>query len=171
MGTLAQFARNVRDSLAGRAARPALAGELDRLARGRLGRTLQLYHLASGGCGACELELRALESVAYDLEQLGLRFAASPRHADVLLVTGPVTRAMQGAALRTWDAMPDPKWVVAIGDCALDGGPFRGSYAVLGGAGAVLPVHLAVQGCPPDPLTILSGLCALLDADARPGSP
>lgn len=171
MRTLAQLARNLRDSVAGGATRPALVGELDRIAQRRLGRGLQLWHLASGGCGACELELRALEGVAYDLGRLGLCFAASPRHADVLLVTGPVTRAMHGPALRTWEAMPDPKWVVAVGACAIDGGPFRGSYAVLGGADKALPVHLAVEGCPPDPETILSGLCALLDSDARSGFP
>ena len=171
MRTLGQIARNLRDSFRDDTASSALAYDLDRIAQRRLGRSLLLWHLASGGCGACELELRALDGVAYDLERLGLRFAASPRHADVLLVTGPVTRAMHGAAIQAWEAMPDPKWAVAVGACAIDGGPFRGSYALVGGADMVLPVQLAIQGCPPDPETILSGLCALLGADARPGSP
>jgi Ni,Fe-hydrogenase III small subunit len=98
----------------------------------------------------------------YDLERFGLRFVASPRHADVLLVTGPVTKNMAEALLRTYDAMPGPKWVVAIGDCAISGGLFAGSYACIGGAAAVLPVDLRISGCPPSPSRLLQGLLALL---------
>ena len=98
----------------------------------------------------------------YDLERFGLRFVASPRHADVLLVTGPVTRNMREALERTWRATPDPKWVVAAGDCAIDGGCFAGSYAVEGGVAAVIPVDLRIPGCPPRPVEILRGLVGLL---------
>ena len=106
----------------------------------------------------------------YDLERFGLRFVASPRHADVLLVTGPVTKNMREALERTYNATPDPKWVVAVGDCAVDGGIFAGSYAVAGGVSAVVPVDLHIRGCPPTPLHLLEGLLALLVSDKRPGS-
>ena len=99
----------------------------------------------------------------YDLERFGLRFVASPRHADVLLVTGPVTKNMREALERTWAATPDPKWVVAVGKCAIDGGVFAGSYAVSGGVSAVVPVDLHIRGCPPRPVELLSGLLALLE--------
>ena len=104
-----------------------------------------------------------LNNAYYDLERFGLRFVASPRHADVLLVTGPVTKNMAEALKRTYDATPAPKWVVAVGDCALNGGIFAGSYAVAGGVSAVLPVDLHIPGCPPTPTGILSGLIALLE--------
>ncbi|HLB81068.1 MAG TPA: NADH-quinone oxidoreductase subunit NuoB, partial [Dongiaceae bacterium] len=104
----------------------------------------------------------------YDLERFGIRFVASPRHADVLLVTGPVTANMREALARTHAATPDPKWVVAVGDCALDGGIFAGGYACIGGVGDVVPVDLHIRGCPPAPLALLEGLLALLDAVAAP---
>lgn len=156
----------------GDAAAAELGRALERAARRRLGRSLAIRTVDAGSCNGCELELNALGNVFYDLERFGLHFVASPRHADVLTVTGPVTRNMAGALQRVHEAMPGPKWVVAIGDCARDGGCFAGSPAVLGGAHRVLPVDLHIPGCPPTPLDILGGLLALLErADARPGRP
>jgi Ni,Fe-hydrogenase III small subunit len=149
----------------------ALAGRLHAAAQQRLGRSLAIRHVDGGGCNGCELEIAMLTSVVYDLERFGLRFVVSPRHADVLLVTGPVTRSMQEAVLRTWQATPDPKWVVAVGDCAVDGGVFKGSYAVAGGVEAAVPVDLVVRGCPPTPAQILDGLRALLETNARERRP
>jgi Ni,Fe-hydrogenase III small subunit len=145
----------------------ALAAKLDVAARKRLGRGLAIREVDAGSCNGCELEVSALGNAYYDLERFGLRFVASPRHADVLLVTGPVTRNMRVALERTYAATPDPKWVVAIGDCAVDGGVFKGSYAVTGGVGTTLPVDLLISGCPPTPERILAGLRALLEANAR----
>jgi Ni,Fe-hydrogenase III small subunit len=113
------------------------------------------------------LEIHALNNVFYDLERFGLRFVASPRHADVLLVTGPVTRNMREALERTYKATPDPKWVVAVGDCAVDGGIFADSCAVAGGVSAVVPVDLHIRGCPPNPAELLKGLLALVEATAK----
>jgi Ni,Fe-hydrogenase III small subunit len=144
-----------------------LAERLAAAAQVRLGRSLAIRPLAAGGCNGCEVELRLLASAVYGLERFGLTIVASPRHADVLLVTGPVTRTMHEAVLRAWQAMPDPKWVVAIGDCAIDGGVFKGSYAVSGGAEAALPVDMAIRGCPPTPAQLLDGLRCLLEANAR----
>ncbi|HLY55297.1 MAG TPA: NADH-quinone oxidoreductase subunit B family protein [Stellaceae bacterium] len=144
------------------AATAALAGELDRAARRRLGRSLAMRQVDAGSCNGCELEIHALNNAFYDLERFGLRFVASPRHADVLLVTGPVTKNMREALERTYNATPDPKWVVALGDCAADGGMFAGSYACVGGVDAVVPVHLRIRGCPPRPEQILQGLLALM---------
>src|SRR6185295_2271396 len=139
-----------------------LAAQLDAAARRRLGRSLSLRHVDAGSCNGCELELHALSNAFYDLERFGLRFVASPRHADVLTVTGPVTRNMREALLRTYNATPDPKWVVAIGRCAVDGGLFAGSDAVAGGVKDVVPVDLHIPGCPPNPRALLAGLLALL---------
>src|ERR1700694_3345701 len=139
-----------------------LAASVDRAARRRLGRSLSIREVDAGSCNGCELEIHALNNAFYDLERFGLRFVASPRHADVLLVTGPVTRNMREALERTYRATPDPKWVVAVGDCAADGGVFAGSYAVAGGVNAVVPVDLHIRGCPPTPLQLLQGLLALL---------
>jgi Ni,Fe-hydrogenase III small subunit len=141
-----------------------LAAKLDRAARRRLGRSLSIREVDAGSCNGCELEIHALNNAFYDCERFGLRFVASPRHADVLLVTGPVTKNMQQALQRTYDATPDPKWVVAVGDCARDGGIFAGSYAVAGGVESVIPVDLHIRGCPPRPHALLSGLLALLEA-------
>ena len=141
----------------------AAAEQLTAVARRRLGRSLSIREVDAGSCNGCELELQMLNSAVYDIERFGLRFVASPRHADVLLVTGPVTRNMRVALERTWRATPDPKWVVAVGDCARDGGCFAGSPAVLGGVAAVVPVDLYVPGCPPSPQAVLEGLVALLD--------
>ncbi len=131
-------------------------------ARQRLGRSLAIRQVDAGSCNGCELEIRALENPYYDLERFGLRFVASPRHADVLLVTGPVTKNMREALERTYAATPDPKWVVAVGACARDGGVFAGSYAVEGGVASVVPVDLHIPGCPPSPRQLLEGLLALL---------
>jgi len=139
-----------------------MAAELDVKARRRLGRSLSLRLVDAGSCNACELELNALGNPYYDLERFGLRFVASPRHADVLLVTGPVTKNMREALLRTYDAMPAPKWVVAVGDCAACGGLYADSYACERGAEAVLPVNLRIVGCPPSPNRLLEGLLALV---------
>jgi Ni,Fe-hydrogenase III small subunit len=141
-----------------------LAGRLDRVARRRLGRSLSIREVDAGSCNGCELEIHALNNAFYDLERFGLRFVASPRHADVLLVTGPVTKNMREALRRTYDATPDPKWVVAVGDCAVDGGIFSGSYAVVGAVESVVPVDLHIRGCPPRPAQLLGGLLALLAA-------
>ena len=146
----------------------ALAASVDRAARRRLGRSLSIREVDAGSCNGCELEIHALNNAYYDLERFGIRFVASPRHADVLLVTGPVTKNMRKALERTYNATPDPKWVIAVGDCALDGGCFAGSYAVVGGVSEVVPVDLHIRGCPPSPTQILKGLLALLDhTDAK----
>jgi Ni,Fe-hydrogenase III small subunit len=138
-----------------------LAQTLDRTARRRLGRSLAIRVVDAGSCNGCELELNALNNPFYDLERFGIHVVASPRHADVLVVTGPVTRNMAEALRRTHEAMPNPKWVVAVGDCAIDGGCFAGSPAVLGGVHHVLPVDLHIPGCPPSPTAILESLLAL----------
>jgi len=139
-----------------------LAGRLDVAARRRLGRSLSIREVDAGSCNGCELEIHALNNAFYDLERFGLRFVASPRHADVLLVTGPVTRNMSEALLRTYNATPSPKWVVAVGACAADGGIFAGSYAVAPGVSSVVPVDLHIPGCPPTPTALLKGLLALM---------
>jgi Ni,Fe-hydrogenase III small subunit len=140
-----------------------LAGIVDRAGRQRLGRSLSIRQIDAGSCNACELEIHALGNAFYDLERFGLRFVASPRHADVLLVTGPVTKNMREALERTYNATPDPKWVIAVGDCAVDGGIFAGSYAIVGGVSGVVPVDLHIRGCPPTPLQLLKGLLALME--------
>jgi Ni,Fe-hydrogenase III small subunit len=139
-----------------------LARRLDHAARRRLGRSLSIREVDAGSCNGCELEIHALNNAFYDLERFGLRFVASPRHADVLLVTGPVTKNMREALRRTYDATPDPKWVVAVGDCAFDGGIFADSYAVIGAVERVIPVDLHIRGCPPRPAQLLAGLLALV---------
>jgi Ni,Fe-hydrogenase III small subunit len=144
-----------------------LAALVNRAARRRLGRTISIREVDAGSCNGCELEIHALNNVLYDLERFGMRFVASPRHADVLLVTGPVTTNMRVALERTYTATPHPKWVVAVGDCAKDGGVFTGSYACVGGVSAVLPVDLHIGGCPPSPTALLKGLLALLECVER----
>ena len=144
----------------------ALALRLEQAAQTRLGRSLSIREVDCGSCNGCELEVNALANVAYDMERFGLKFVASPRHADVLLVTGPLTHNMREALVRAWDCTPEPKWLVAAGDCAVDGGVFKGSYAIAGGIGAALPVDLVIPGCPPTPTQLLEGLLALLEAQA-----
>ena len=131
----------------------------------RFGGSLHIRQVDAGSCNGCELEIVGLLGPHYDLERFGLHFVASPRHADCLLVTGPVTRNMAEALRRTYDATPEPKFVIAVGDCGRDGGIFGGSYAVVGGVSAVIPVDAVIPGCPPSPATILAGL---LDAIGRP---
>ncbi len=145
------------------AALAELASNVDRAARRRLGRSLAIREVDAGSCNGCELEIHALGNAFYDLERFGLHFVASPRHADVLMVTGPATKNMREALQRTYNATPDPKWVVAVGDCAANGGIFADSYAVVGGIHNVVPVDLHIGGCPPRPAQLLAGLLALLE--------
>jgi Ni,Fe-hydrogenase III small subunit len=146
-----------------------LAARVERASYKRLGRALSIREVDAGSCNACELEIHALNNVLYDLERFGLRFVASPRHADVLLVSGPVTQNMRVALERTYHATPDPKWVVAVGHCARDGGVFAGSEACVGGVSKVIPVDLHIDGCPPSPMALLKGLLALLEAVSNDG--
>jgi Ni,Fe-hydrogenase III small subunit len=139
-----------------------LAGSLDQAARRRLGRSLSIREVDAGSCNGCELEINALNNAFYDLERFGLRFVASPRHADVLMVTGPVTKHMREALERAWRATPDPKWVVAVGDCAAGCGVFAGSPACVGAVSEVVKVDLVILGCPPTPTQLLTGLLTLL---------
>jgi Ni,Fe-hydrogenase III small subunit len=125
-----------------------------------LGRALCIRHVDAGSCNGCELEIHAINNPIYNIEGLGIRFVASPRHADLLLVTGPVSRHMETALRRTFDAMPDPKLVVAIGDCGCTGGIFGATYASCGRVANVIPVDVAVPGCPPSPTRILEGILA-----------
>ena len=138
-----------------------LASEIARL----FGRSLAIRQVDAGSCNGCELEIGGLTGPHYDLERFGVHFVASPRHADCLLVTGPVTRNMAEPLRRTWQATPDPKFVVAVGDCGRDGGIFRGSYAVVGGVADVVPVDAVIPGCPPSPAVLLAGI---LEAIGRP---
>ncbi len=123
-----------------------------------LGRALAIRHVDAGSCNGCELEIGALHNPYYNLEGKGVHFVASPRHADLLLVTGPVSVNMEQALRRTFAAIPDPKLVIALGDCAACGGIFGQNYASRGAIANVIPVHLSIPGCPPDPVTILSGI-------------
>ena len=144
----------------------ALTAELEAKAKRHLGRSLSIREVDAGSCNGCELEIHALNNSYYDVERFGLRFVASPRHADVLMVTGPVTANMREGLERTYAATPAPKWVVAVGNCALNGGLFAGSYAVIGGVDKVVPVDLVIPGCPPDPMALLKGLLTLVEASA-----
>lgn len=140
-----------------------IARQIDERARQRFGRSLHIREVDGGSCNGCELEISALNSPYYDLERFGMHFVASPRHADCLLVTGPVTRNMADPLKRTYDATPEPKIVVAVGDCAYDCGVFAGGYGVAGPVSAILPVDSIVHGCPPEPWAILHGILAALE--------
>jgi Ni,Fe-hydrogenase III small subunit len=131
------------------------------------GRSLAIRHVDAGSCNGCELEIHAANGPHYNLERLGIKFVASPRHADLLLVTGPVSRNMEVALRRTYDATPDPKLVVAIGDCGCDGGIFGENYASCGRVANVIPVDVAVPGCPPAPEAILQGILTAVSARSR----
>lgn len=159
---IAQGSLTERPPVPDEAALAELAKNVNKEAQIKLGRSLSIRQVDAGSCNGCELEIHALSNAFYDLERFGLRFVASPRHADVLMVTGPVTKNMQEALERTYNATPDPKWVVAVGSCAADGGVFAGSYAVEGGVKDVVPVDLHIRGCPPSPVDLLKGLLALL---------
>lgn len=139
-----------------------LAAQLDAAARRKLGRSLSIREVDAGSCNGCELEIHALNNAYYDLDRFGVRFVASPRHADVLLVTGPVSLNMREALLRTWAATPGPKWLVAAGDCAAGSGVFADSPTCVGAVSRVLPVDLTIPGCPPTPTQLLRGLLALM---------
>jgi Ni,Fe-hydrogenase III small subunit len=133
-----------------------------------LGRALCVRAVDAGSCNGCELEIHALNNPWYNIEGLGIRFVASPRHADLLLVTGPVSRHMEIALRRTYEATPDPKLVVAVGDCACTGGIFGEGYASRGRISNVIPVDVAVSGCPPDPTRILTGILTVLEGRSMP---
>ena len=142
---------------------------LEERARKLFGRAITIREVDAGSCNGCELEIHALNNAVYDVERFGIRFAASPRHCDVLMVTGPVTHNMKVALERTYAAMPAPKWVVAVGDCGCGCGVFEGSYAVVGAVDKVIPVDLRIKGCPPRPIELLKGLIALMEkATATP---
>ncbi|MDR3493859.1 MAG: NADH-quinone oxidoreductase subunit B family protein [Ancalomicrobiaceae bacterium] len=143
-----------------------LAGQLQHGIDRIFGGSLSIRQVDAGSCNGCELEIHALNNPYYDLERFGLKFVASPRHADVLLVTGPVTHNMREALERTYNATPAPKWVIAAGACAIDGGVFAGSYAVVGAVETVVPVAIRIPGCPPSPKTLIKGLLALMAAKA-----
>lgn len=140
-----------------------LALSLGRAGRKLLGRSLAIREIDAGSCNGCELEITALTNPAYDLDRLGFSFVASPKHADLLMVTGPVTLAMKTALERAYDVTPEPKWVVAVGDCACNGGVFAASPACVGAVSLVIPVDLHLPGCPPRPSALLSGLLALME--------
>src|SRR5436190_12004094 len=153
------------------AAMTELAIAVGDVARRRLGRSLSIREIDAGSCNGCELEIHALNNAFYDLERFGLRFVASPRHADVLMVTGPVTKNMRDALERTYHAVPNPKWVVAVGDCARDGGCFADSYAVVGGISEVIPVDVHIPGCPLPRARFVSGLLSVHDQAPTSAAP
>lgn len=140
-----------------------LAGALDAKLRRLFGRSLRLRQVSAGGCNACEADTNVLGTIGWDLGRFGIQFVASPRHADGLLITGPVSQNMELALRKTWEAVPAPKIVIAVGACAISGGPFVNHAEVNNGAAGVVPVDLFIPGCPPHPLTILDGLLRLLD--------
>ncbi|RME35613.1 MAG: hydrogenase [Gammaproteobacteria bacterium] len=140
----------------------AVGREARRIIDERYSGSLAIRQVDAGSCNACELEIHALNNPYYAIERFGFHFVASPRHADILLVTGPVTRHMEAALLRTWDAVPAPKWLVAAGDCAACGGEFGASYACRGGLSGLLPVDASIPGCPPAPADLLRGLLSLI---------
>src|SRR6185312_995662 len=144
-----------------------LAARLQRDILATLGRALTIRHVDAGSCNGCELEIVALGNPYYNLEGAGIRFVASPRHADALLVTGPVSRHMAEALRRTYDATPEPKIVIAVGDCGVCGGVFGESYASLGRVANVIPVDITISGCPPTPVALMRGILAAISAPSR----
>ena len=165
-------ARRREDLVIGPGAEPALATVLDAELRRLFGRSLKLRQVSAGGCNGCESEVNVLSTAVWDVGRFGVQIVASPRHADGLLVTGPVTAAMEVALRKTYEAVPAPKIVIAAGACAISGGPFLFEPEQLGGADAVVPVDLYIPGCPPHPLTLLDGLLRLLgrlEAEGRVG--
>ncbi len=157
-----RMATNKRQDLVLTEKEMQLTQALDAKVRKLFGRSLKLREVCAGSCNGCEMELQALNNVVFDLSRFGVQFVASPRHADGLVITGPITRNMELALRKTYEAVPDPKIVIAVGACAISGGPFEGSPEVLNGADKSLPVDLYIPGCPPHPLTILDGMLRLL---------
>ena len=150
---------------------PALRTTQQRLSEAmlrQLGRALVIRHVDAGSCNACELEINALNNPYYNLEALGIKFSASPRHADMLLVTGPVAKNMEVALKRAYDATPEPKLVVAVGDCGCTGGIFGESYACCGRVANVIPVDICIPGCPPTPLQLMQGILAAITPETQP---
>ncbi len=145
----------------------AVGTELKRLIDKRFAGSLAIREVDAGSCNGCELEIHALNNPLYDIERFGVHFVASPRHADALLVTGPVSRHMETALLRTWAATPAPRFLIAAGSCAVDGGEFGASYASRGGLRELLPVNVAIPGCPPQPIELLRGILAALTAQPK----
>jgi len=145
-----------------------LLRQIDSASRQLLGRALAIREVDAGSCNGCEIEITGLTSPVYDSERFGVHFVASPRHADMLLVTGPVTRNMEVPLLKTYDATPAPKLVVAVGDCSKTCGVFKGSYAVAGSVDQIIPVDVVVHGCPPEPAAILRGILAAVDRAPKP---
>ncbi len=157
-----RMASSSRSGLVSPTGEVALAGALDAKARKLFGRSLRLRSVAAGSCNGCEAELVALGNVVFDLARFGVQFVASPRHADGIVITGAVSLNMRSAVYRTWEATPAPRLVIAVGACAINGGPFRGSPEVCDGVPDGIPVDLWVPGCPPHPLTVLDGVLRLL---------
>ncbi|MDO9584124.1 MAG: 4Fe-4S dicluster domain-containing protein [Desulfomicrobium sp.] len=140
-----------------------LAAALDKKMKSLLGRSLRLRQVSAGGCNACEADINVLGTIGWDLGRFGIQYAASPRHADGVLITGPVTKGMELALQKTWEAVPEPRIAIALGACAISGGPFIGHPQHNGGADPIIPIDLYIPGCPPHPLTILDGFLRLLD--------
>jgi len=157
----------VTEPLAGDDAAITVARELSARARRLLGRAVAIREVDAGSCNGCELEISGLTGPVYDSERFGIHFVASPRHADLLLVTGPVTRNMEVPLRKTWEATPEPKLVVAVGDCARTCGVFRGGYGVVGSVDRVVPVDVFVDGCPPGPAEILRGILTAVERGGR----
>jgi Ni,Fe-hydrogenase III small subunit len=170
LSSLLTKAATIAGPPAGESALDELGRTLSARARKLFGRSIAIREVDAGSCNGCELEIHALNNPVYDVERFGIRFVASPRHADLLMVTGPVTRNMKVALERTYAATPDPKWVVAVGDCGCGCGVFEGSYAVIGAVDKVIPVDLHIPGCPPRPIKLLEGLIALMDKAVQPVS-